>query len=588
MALALYLVAPYTELEKGRARAAESILANYAILSVFKQFLLAKRNRKWGLMSLAIATFLAALLDIATSGLIESRNVIVSTFHWDCTITFSFLQYQMTSSVPVHLTASLGIVPSNDGINDTDGNHIFMSSTEYFAAALFVGGQLHQLNPLQSPVAYAYSGPEGHWSITPFIFPNDVLPGYNPSVIANITVAAFGINTSANCKMAQDIIFSDNGSMAATADGCSFHFYATDPTFIRQYFAGSARCNNASSDIAFKAFVFGVFRPAAYITRDPSLFLVMFCQPTITISKLSATLSVSPNGVGPLLEPPVVLESFAVGSNTSDLDVRNLLGPPLNGMAVNGYDIAEPEVGISSADSRYIRANMTDSILQEGIYAAVLFHMDLEDLNSTNNWCTCSQNCESFATLLTSCWYRWPVNASNRVKLEDIVSDFYQAYLNTFAQNLYYNSSASATAIGTLSIPLSRAKVSNVHAILLGVLLFLLAILISVTLHQQPSPGIAALRMYSSTISTHVMVTTLPFLNMVSPLFGMTEKNIKSHLESWRFSFDHTGRIVVEEEMQHSSVWLWKNMLPKFAHGLMRSGGIGPHIYTRLRISLES
>jgi hypothetical protein len=81
MALALYLVAPYTELERGKARAEESILANYVILSHFEQFLLAKRNRKWGLMSLTIATFLAALLDIAASGLIESRNVIVSIFH---------------------------------------------------------------------------------------------------------------------------------------------------------------------------------------------------------------------------------------------------------------------------------------------------------------------------------------------------------------------------------------------------------------------------------------------------------------------------------------------------------------------------
>jgi hypothetical protein len=75
------------------------------------------------------------------------------------------------------------------------------------------------------------------------------------------------------------------------------------------------------------------------------------------------------------------------------------------------------------------------------------------------------------------------------VKLGNIISDFYEAYLNACAPSLYYNSSASATIIGTLSTLLYRVKVSNVHAIALGALLFLLAILLSVTQSHKPLPG---------------------------------------------------------------------------------------------------
>lgn len=88
MALALYLVVPYMELERGEARAEDSILANYAILGTLSLFQLAKRNRKWGVMALAIVTFLTSLLDTAASGLIESRNVIVGISLWD-TVMFS-------------------------------------------------------------------------------------------------------------------------------------------------------------------------------------------------------------------------------------------------------------------------------------------------------------------------------------------------------------------------------------------------------------------------------------------------------------------------------------------------------------------
>jgi hypothetical protein len=80
LALALFIVAPYTELERGGAKAEHSILANYAILGMFERFQLARRNRKWGLLALTIATFLAGLLDTAASGLIEPRNILVGIF----------------------------------------------------------------------------------------------------------------------------------------------------------------------------------------------------------------------------------------------------------------------------------------------------------------------------------------------------------------------------------------------------------------------------------------------------------------------------------------------------------------------------
>jgi hypothetical protein len=297
----------------------------------------------------------------------------------------------MASTVQVQITASLGIAPSLDGTDDHNGNHIFLSSDQYLAAALFAGGQ--QLYPLPSPVAFSYSGPEGNWSITPFVLPENVLPGYNSSTIANITVVTYGIDTKANCEMA-DITFRDNGVVTATVDQCSFDFLKANSSFTRWHFANSTQCNNASkSDIAFKAFVYAVYRPTGYDVRDPSQFVVMFCQPSIMISKLSATLSVSPHGVGPLVGPPVVLETFLVGSNAGDPNLGNLLQPPLNGMAVNGFDMAERvDEPLFSRNARVI---VTQSIIFEGIYGAQLDHMPLDDVNSTDDWCTCTRNCFS-------------------------------------------------------------------------------------------------------------------------------------------------------------------------------------------------
>jgi hypothetical protein len=77
LAVAIFVVAPYVELEKYEAKAEASIAANYAILGMLKRFQLALKNRKWGLVSLTIAIFLGSLWDTAASGLIESKNVFV-------------------------------------------------------------------------------------------------------------------------------------------------------------------------------------------------------------------------------------------------------------------------------------------------------------------------------------------------------------------------------------------------------------------------------------------------------------------------------------------------------------------------------
>lgn len=87
MAFALYLIAPYVELEKGRARAEHSIMANYAIHGMRERLKISIRNRKWGLATLAVAALLANLVDTAASGLIESQNIIVRSLFFQTTVT---------------------------------------------------------------------------------------------------------------------------------------------------------------------------------------------------------------------------------------------------------------------------------------------------------------------------------------------------------------------------------------------------------------------------------------------------------------------------------------------------------------------
>lgn len=191
----------------------------------------------------------------------------------------------------------------------------------------------------------------------------------------------------ANCKMA-NITFGSNATVTATVDQCSSDFpVSTDTAYPRWHFANSTQCNKTpKADFAFNTFVYGVYEPSGYAARDPSQFAFIFCRPTISVAKVSATLSVAPNGaIGAMITPPLILESFPIGSNSSDPDIANFLGPPLNGLAINGYDIAEP--ANISVTSRVARVNVTQSILFEGIYGNLLDHMGDNDAGLPVNWC---------------------------------------------------------------------------------------------------------------------------------------------------------------------------------------------------------
>ena len=286
------------------------------------------------------------------------------------------------------MISRLGIEPSTDGTDDGNGNHIFLSSDQYLAAALFAGGeQLYQSLPLP----FSYNGQEGNWTVPRLALPTmttqGLVAGQNSSTVSTLTVVTNGISTMANCKVA-NITFGSNATVTATVDECSSDFtVSTNTSYPRWHFSNSTQCTNTTkADFAFNAIIYGVYSPSGYGARDPSQFVITFCRPTISIARVSATLSIAPNGaIGAMVAPPLVLESFPVGSNTSDPDVTNLLGPPLNGLAINGYDIAEPAV--SANTSRVARADVTQSILFEGIYGDLLDHMGYDSAGNPVNWC---------------------------------------------------------------------------------------------------------------------------------------------------------------------------------------------------------
>jgi hypothetical protein len=281
---------------------------------------------------------------------------------------------QVDIPTSVQITAPLGVAPASDGTDDGMGNHIFLNSDQYLASVMFAGGQ--QLYA-PSVIPFSYHGSEGNWSITPFeIHPQSGLK--NSSINATVTVETYGINTQANCLEATSIEFGDDGLVNATLNGCSFTFFAVlDTNYTRWHFASSVPCNNATSDIAFNTFISALYGTAGYNSSDPSQFLVLFCQPTILIAKVRATLSVSQGVIGALTMPPIVLETFSRGIKTSDPQAAALLGPPLNGFAINGYNIAEPDT--DPLASRLARANLTQEILFEGIYGAQLSILDTEN-----------------------------------------------------------------------------------------------------------------------------------------------------------------------------------------------------------------
>ena len=77
IALEMFVITPYAALDQ-TAPAEQGLLANYMPRGMHGRFLLAKRTHQWGKLSLVIVTFLAQWTDTAASGLIESRNLIVS------------------------------------------------------------------------------------------------------------------------------------------------------------------------------------------------------------------------------------------------------------------------------------------------------------------------------------------------------------------------------------------------------------------------------------------------------------------------------------------------------------------------------
>ena len=241
---------------------------------------------------------------------------------------------------------------------------------------------------------FAYYSQEEDWTITPLTLPSQDIQGQGygftaSSVSGNLTVKTYGINARANCKMAS-ITFEDKQNAVASVDGCSYKLQPpVDPTgnSTRWHFSDSANCTDTPQpDIAFKAFFYATFKTSGFNHSDPSFFVAVMCRPSISIASVMATVSVAGGRVGSLVSPPQVLETFRRGENTSDPHASTLLGPPLYGLAVNGYDIAETLNALNS--SRTSRVNLTQNIIYEGIYGAQLGVLGTSASENTNVGCS--------------------------------------------------------------------------------------------------------------------------------------------------------------------------------------------------------
>jgi hypothetical protein len=300
--------------------------------------------------------------------------------------------------VEVQATARLGLEPATDATNgtfDDFGNYLFLNTDKYYAAALFAGGQ-QLYRP--SPPPFSFWNSENSWSIAPFTLPLEGQKSLIPksaSSMATVTIETYGVNTNANCKMAESITFGTDNFTTATLGKCSYTFSVqgleqpTDPAipYDRWHGANSTKCqDSAQSDFAFNAFLYLAYRPRGYTSKNPTEFVVVFCRPSITASKVSATLTISHDGtVGSLIQPPRL-----ISADRDDPNIAPLLSPPLNGMAVNGYNIAQTKGLVHGApgSSRITRANGTQEILAEGIYAALHASMGQDDSSSSStDWC---------------------------------------------------------------------------------------------------------------------------------------------------------------------------------------------------------
>lgn len=131
-----------------------------------------------------------------------------------------------------------------------------------------------------------------------------------------------------------------------------------------------------------------------------------------------------------------------------------------------------------------------------------------------------------------------------------IIATYYQAYLSAFAPSAYFNANTAVAPVevtGQLSTPVTRAMVSYIHAVILGVLLLLVSILLSHALYAQPclGPKSHVYRLRWSTILTHVMASSLLLEQVIRSCEGRTESAIKQILEGMQFRLDVNGRIYV-------------------------------------------
>ena len=397
LAFNVWLLAPYTELERGPVSGDVSVFMNWITKGPLKRIIIAWRHRRPGLVCLGIATLLATSLPVVASGLLETRTIVVSDFF----LRFPVVSVHQTDplsqsvqvdhQVPIQTIARLGIVNSTDGQEgeSPDGSHFYGTSERYVQAVSSA------TSPHSLPNPFAYSGAEGNWSITPLSLSIHDLPWegreFDSSILANLTVEAYGIQTSANCKPA-NVAFPVGGSYTAVAtlDGCSHDFEVPrNVIFIRHHFANSTACSDASrSDAAFKTFVYGLFSISDYENNRPDRFIVMFCQPRINISRVSVTMSFIVNkGIGDLVKPPETLEWFPIGSRTTDPNVGNLLEAPLYGNALNGYDISLPHNILNTSTAA--RVNMTRDFMNEGIYGIMLTQIVGHNASvPERDWCT--------------------------------------------------------------------------------------------------------------------------------------------------------------------------------------------------------
>jgi tetratricopeptide (TPR) repeat protein len=128
--------------------------------------------------------------------------------------------------------------------------------------------------------------------------------------------------------------------------------------------------------------------------------------------------------------------------------------------------------------------------------------------------------------------------------MSGIISEFYQAYLNAFAPDIYYDTSGPATIqSASITFPVARARVSPLHGIGLAILLFLLAIFMTATLRLQtvPDPQSPVWGFYPATILKHVSMSTRSLFKHLSTDIDSkdSDEEIIAKLRDRRYASDN-------------------------------------------------